>query len=157
MSLDTKSSIWADSGVPVKNRAELVPPLKVYLQLGSKLSVTNSCHLSCLLKRSDNKGWRRGVGCWHVIIVTLSCAICLLGAMKWNKNASSRIRYTRLKSGLVWLTNKKLTGWLLRMWYLISLNIAYVGSLRHFVFVFTWTLGSGCHEPKNISVCIIIY
>ena len=40
MSLDTKSSIWADSGVPVKNRAELVPPLKVYLQLGSKLSVT---------------------------------------------------------------------------------------------------------------------
>ena len=45
---------------------------------------------------------------------------------------SSRIRSARLESSLVffglvwscvvWLTNEKLTGWLVRMWYLISLN-----------------------------------
>ena len=53
-------------------------------------------------------------------------------------------------SVLIWLTNKKLTGWLLRMGYFISLypllfkNIAYVWSFRHsvfaFVFVFVFAL-----------------
>ena len=118
------------------------------------------------------KCWRR---CNECIFVFFQYSI---QCYKENKNASSRIRSARLKSGLSWsvlvcpglplsvlvcpclswsglacpglswsvlvcLTNEKLTGWLLRMWYLISWTLCFPKLLhfwvfRHFVFVFVF-------------------